>query len=493
MWRNMDAPIRNTGPRGNQLRAHVNFSGERIEFVLVITGSDGQLYCNARSQFPLSEGWIVGAISGPSALSFASDPNLGSRRAIDWTRTRTRTDIDIDWFLLRTNNPERNVGPSRVDRETTLTPQRSPEIPYNYDGGLLERYFIVDVERETFGGWRKVWTLPSGGILAPMVRISWRERIGGTEVARELWVPADDGLAPLPGLNDCLRVDSRGRCEGANTQPLAHLRYNQSFANRHINFYTTLNSWIYRRVIIGALYVNARQGYLRLPHSIPVQYPVYVFKNIGILSGTSSSVALAEAFPAYYIPYDSPAWWRVHIASIYENVPYEWGGKHYAAQASGRYLNGTDNRNMGFGLDCSGLIAVARERAGDSLYGTRAIERETYELVHRHANGEPMRDSQRNKLYQWAGVRPGDVLLRLERGQEHVMLVVRNQCIAASPTPSAAFYRITYIEAVGVNPRAAGNHEVVEKVRYISGSGSSLLGTPGYDPDDFVPRRFNGE
>ncbi|MCX7926240.1 MAG: hypothetical protein N2554_10580 [Fimbriimonadales bacterium] len=407
--------------------------------------------------------------------------------------------MDIDWFFVRTNDPSSGRGPSRVDRETALTPRKSPDIPNNYRGENLTRYFITDVEKESTGGWSKTRTLPSGGILAPIVRISWRERLSnGSVVAQELWVPGSDIVAPLPGLNDCTPISSTGNCEGSNNVPLGVSRYNQSYAGRVTSF--SNSGWIYRRAIGGWLYVSQQNGSIHLD-DVPVQYPVYVFKDIGRETGTSSSVALVSHLPTYHIPYDTPAWWRVHIASIYENVPYEWGGKYYAAEASGRILNNASSTHWGFGLDCSGLIAVARERARDGRYGTGAIERETNELVHvtrdRFGNTVPLRDSQGNKRYKWEEVRPGDVLLRAERGREHVMLVVRNLFRGESPGDPGR-YRITYIEAFGAapSPTPGGNPIVVEKVRYQTQTCTYFLGTRlpdsnnQQDVDDFVPRRF---
>lgn len=493
LWRNATRPIRAAGPPGSQFRAHVNFSGEEIEFALLVLGSDGQTYCNHRTRFPLSDGWVVGAVSGSAAIPLVS--NIRTITAIRWQRANTQVDLDIDWFFVRTNDPTSGWGPSRVDRETTLTQRKSPDIPHNYSGGYLTRYFITDVEKEPTGGWSKTRTLPSGGILAPIVRISWRERLNnGSAVAQELWVPGSSVVAPLPGLNDCLQI-IRGRCEDSNNVPLGTLRYNQSYVGRVASF--SNSGWIYRRSLGGWLYVEPRQGSILLD-GVPVQYPVYVFKDIGRETGTSSSIALVNHFPTYHIPYDTPAWWRVHIASIYENVPYEWGGKYYAAEASGRILNDADSTNKGFGLDCSGLIAVARERANDSLYGTGAIERETYELVHvtrdQRGNTVPQRDSRGNKRYKWEEVRPGDVLLRTERGKEHVMLVVKNQYIS-QVHGRPGFYTITFIEAYGVTPSSmpGGNPTVVEKVRYRTETAHSLLGAEGRDEDDFVPRRFRGE
>lgn len=432
------------------------FNNEPIEFALLIKGSDGNFYSNvARSRFPSTDGWVIAAGWGNILiLDIISLDNIRSRR---WWRSETQVDLTIEWYRL-----ER----TEVDRESEKTPRASPYPPGYRDqhtGRNFIRYYLAHIRFEG-EGWGQTFSLPTGGIIAPMVCIRWEEGPPNDRRVVHAWLPGSNSWAPLPGMNDCLGLRRwDGECQGAFSEPVRRRTYNQHYGRRGLN-------WAYSERLSGFIYWVP--FYTSLPH--PVQYPVFVFKNIGALTQGHSMLGLNSTSPPYYIRYDSPEWWRVHQATIYEGAPYEWGGKYYAAEASGlfsSYNEGGRGTSLGFGLDCSGLITVAKGFPNDTRYGTGAIVRETYPI-------------------SWDEVRPGDVLIRHREGggNNHVMLVIRVEGVLYG---GRVIYRYHCIEAVGADenePWATLSSK--ERVRYSRWTKDVLLGDHNDPNDDFQPRRF---
>lgn len=455
LYRNTTAPLRYATMGGStRFRANINFNDEPIEFVVLIKGSDGNFYTNvARSRFLSADGWVIATGYGITPYELLGLDNIQARR---WRRSETQVDLTIEWYRL-----ER----TEVDRETTKTPRASPYPPGWRDqqtGRNYIRYYLAHIRYEG-EGWSKTFSLPTGGIIAPMVCIRWEEGPPNNRQVVHMWLPNTNMWAPLPGMNDCLGLSRwNGECQGAFSEPVRRRTYNQHYGQRGLN-------WAYSEILSGVVYWAP---YVTLPH--PVQYPVFVFKNIGALTQGHSMLGLNSNSPPYYIRYDSPEWWRVHRATIYEGAPYEWGGKYYSAEASGRHYSYNENgrgTSMGFGLDCSGLITVAKGFPNDTRYGTGAIVAETYPI-------------------SWDEVRPGDVLIRHQAGggNNHVMLVIR---VAGVPAERGrVIYRYDCIEAVGADayePWATLSSK--ERVRYARYFQSDLR-DPHDQRNDFHPRRF---
>jgi hypothetical protein len=456
LYKNTIAPLRYAGSGSNRYRANINFDREPIQFVVLIKGSDGRFYYSRRTQFRVSDGWIVCAADG-AAPYFSWDEFR--RTDVIETRGWSGTDVTIEWYRL-----ER----TEVDREITKTTRQSPYPPGREIGGeTFIRYYLAHIRREG-RGWDQTITLPTGGIIAPIVRVRWRERVNNQIEEKSLWAPKTINHVPLPGMNDCINP-TRSGCQGSQSTPSWNETYCQYYSGARFPNAPLPTSWIYRRQFSHFLPLPDFRG-----STFPYQYPVFVFKNIGSLQGGggNSMQGLSSNSPPYFIPYDSPAWWRVHIATCYEGVPYEWGGKYYAAETSGvRYSRNRQGTGtvLGFGLDCSGLIAVANGLAGDPNYGTSRIAQLTRQI-------------------DWSEVRPGDVLLR----SDHVMLVTR---VSGHSYNRRVYYTYHYIESVGAGENSSMGElrSSLERVRYGGAGKSELLGDPNRRDDDFVPRRFRGE
>ena len=453
LYRNIDAPFRYARNGGStQFRANINFEGERIEIALLIWGTDGKFYSNAHSSFRQRDGWILAVATG---IYLDDLQRLDSIRTERWSRLQTQTDLDIDWYLL---------DRTEVDRERAQTPRISPYPPgfRDTEGRSFIRYYLARVSLAGTG-WSITRTPPArkGSIIAPMVCIRWEERKDGRTFVRFLWLPRS--LAPLPGMNDCLglRSDGSGTCQGELSEPLRRVGFNQ--------YYDTTRyapAWTYSESIGYRVYWYPFSPYI----GYPVQYPIFVFRNLGseTRGGGHSMLGLHSESPRYSIPYDSPRWWLVHRATVYQDVPYEWGGKYYAAQTSGRLFsyapNGTNN---GFGLDCSGLIAVALGFYNETRYGTGRIMESTVPI-------------------SWDRVIPGDVIIK-EGTDPHVLLVIKvmpNNDIA-NVGNGGVTYRYVCLEAKGANANQSIEElPNVERVREYGGSKSV------FESQGFSPRRF---
>ena len=405
LYRNLAAPIRYATLGGsNRFRANINFENEPIECAILLKGSDGNFYSNARSRFLSGDGWVIAAGSGD--LTVYDLLSLENVQARSWSSTNTQVELTIEWYRL-----ER----TKVDRETIKTRRSSP-MPPNYrdrNGNSFIRYYLADIKREGMG-WQQIFTLPRGGIIAPIVCIRWEERKADRVVARSIWIPGSNQRAPLPGMNDCLGLSSwNGNCQGEFSEPLRGASYNQYYGQR------SWRNWAYEPIMSGVVYWFP--FYVSIAY--PVQYPIFVFNNLGELMGGHSMLGVNCPMPGCFIPFDTPAWWRIHIATIYEEVPYEWGGKYYAAEASGARSSYIDSSgrgtNAGFGLDCSGLIAVANRSPNNTHYGTGTILAETDPIQYYNSR-------QRRWLPDWNAVRPGDVFIRHHPGGSgnHVMLIL---------------------------------------------------------------------
>lgn len=462
LYRNRVAPFRYARMGGaNLFRANINFEGEPIELALIVKGSDGRYYSNAYRRFRLQDGWIIAVATG---IHYYDLMGLENIIADNWFRPRTQVDLDIEWYV---------VDRTEVDRETTKTPRHSPYPPGYRDsqGRSFIRYYLAHISR-FHSGWNPTLTPSEGGIIVPIVCIRWEERKDNQRFVRFLWLPGNR-LAPMPGMNDCLglRMNGSGTCQGSRSEPLRGANYNQHYGGRYVN------DWAYTEAYRHAIYWYPGSPYI----GYPVQYPIFIFQNIGALSQRHSMQGI-EGIPARtFIAYDSPRWWVVHRATLYKNAPYEWGGKYYAAEASGdRCSYAPNGTNQGFGLDCSGLIAVALGYPNSTRYGTGAIMMETEPIQRYNRNTRQWEDD-------WDNVTPGDVVIRhQERGaNNHVLLVIQVRPILA---PGRVAYRYLCIEAIGADSNEpAANLGNVERVRYISKSASEFSTDPN---GAFAPRRF---
>lgn len=430
LWRNATTPQRFIEVNRERRRVHINYNNEEIEFSLIMRASDGNYYGfyngTGTRTYPPTQGWVVAY----SNIPLDDYSQLHTIVVRDYTRLplNRRTPVQIGWYWF---------DGSRVDRETTRTATVSPPTYRRRDGMTFIRYYLVDIQRGSSGAnSTNSRRLSSGGILAPIIHIRWTDSNGNQ---RSKWIGE-----PLPGKNDCTRWDGRtGTCiGGSQSNPVPGANYNQFYERREWNY---------------SLYFLADIINLRYP----VCYPVYVFRNLGALhdSGHSDS-GLSSATPIYNVAYGTARWQRVHRATIWENVPYEWGGKFYGACASGvrhggRRDNGTGT-SLGFGLDCSGLVAVAKGDYGNTNYGTHAIVNETTWL------GETRRGE---RIPHWHRLRPGDVIIR---PGVHVMLVCRTY-----------YNTVLVIEAVG--SRESGPQEKVIYSRRAFG----WLENNGYEPRAF--------
>lgn len=426
--------------RANQhVRVNVNYNGETIQMVLIIRGSDGNYYTNFGGTgnteiYRPEDGWIV-MVNGIPSGEYARFHEI---RVRDWLRIppSRRVALDVRWYRFEG---------SRVDRETAKTNTVSPPLNVVRDGRNRIRYYLVDIERNAgSGNWgrREMRISNSGGVIAPIVRVSWRDPRSGVE--RVVWLPSQE-YAPLPGLNDCSRRSWGGNCIESINIP-SDSTYNQ-YMHRE-------RTWNYTLYFSGSI-INPRY---------PVQYPVFIMHNIGALTDGHSDRGIAGN-----IAYDTSRWWRVHRATIWLGVPYEWGGKFYGARASGQVFNynqrGTGT-TRGFGLDCSGLVAVAKGDYGNTFYGVSSVVNETVRLTRRERDGREVND--------WQRLRPGDVIVRTGE-RSHVMIVYR-------VSNTAGYYTYHYIEAYGASSNNPGPSE--EKVRYGS-SGAGVLESDGYHPRAF--------
>ena len=433
LWRNATTPQRFIEVNRERTRVNINYADERIQFALIMRATDGNYYAfhggtGDRPMYSPRDGWVVAHFNIP-LLEYSRLHTIVVR---DWLRLppNRRTTVDIRWYRFEK---------SRVDRETRKTATVSPPIDYQRDGMTHIRYYLVDITESGLSGGatRREGSLSSGGILAPIIHIRWVDQKGRS---RSYWIGE-----PLPGKNDCVRRDRQGNCIEQQSDP-SDATYNQYYEER---------AWIYSRFFMASVF-NPQY---------PICYPVYVFRNLGVLhnSGHSDRGLTADPFPQYNIAYGTSRWWRVHQATIWENVPYEWGGKFYGARASGRrhgYNRNGAGTTLGFGLDCSGLVAVAKDNYGNANYGTGAIMNETTWL------GETDRRTGERRHY-WNRLRPGDVVIK--RG--HVMMVCRTE-----------HYRVYVIEAVGVTGSEITSDD--EKVRYWYYS-FSYLDQKGYEPRAF--------
>lgn len=460
LYRNRVAPFRYARMGGaNLFRANINFEGEPIELALLVKGSDGRYYSNAYRRFRSQDGWILAMATGIHYYDLMALENIV---ADNWFRPRTQVDLDIEWYM---------VDRTEVDRESTKTPRRSPYPPGYRDsqGRSFIRYYLAHIRRFGFG-WNPTLTPSGGGIIAPMVCIRWEERRNNQTLVRFLWLPSNR-LAPMPGMNDCLglRMDGSGTCQGSLSEPLRGANYNQHYGSRSVS------DWAYTEAYRFAIHWYPGSPYI----GYPVQYPIFVFQNIGALSQGHSMQGIPGR--SNFIAYDSPRWWVVHRATPYKNAPYEWGGKYYSAEASGDLCSyAPGGTNQGFGLDCSGLIAVALGRPNSSRYVTGAIVMETEPIQRYNPNTRRWEDD-------WDNVMPADVIIRhQERGaNNHVLLVIQVRPIQA---PGRVVYTYLCIEAVGANSNEpADNLGNVERVRYTAKSASEFSSDPN---GAFVPRRF---
>jgi len=433
-----------------RVRVNINYNMETIQFVLIIRGSDGNYYTNFggtgnTEYYRPEDGWIIMG-TGIPVEDYARFHTVLVR---DWLRlpTNRRVALDVRWY---------GYAGSRVDRETRKTTTVSPPLNYVDPGGRDRiRYYLVDIEQNPgSGNWgkRRINLSDSGGIIAPMIRISWRDPKSNSE--RVEWFPSQSsGLAPLPGLNDCARRSSTGACiESINTPTDAS--FNQYWSNR---------TWDYN-IYFSASLINPQY---------PVQYPVFVMHNVGAITGGHSDRGIVGDVVNYNISYDTPRWWRIQRATIWLNVPYEWGGKFFGARASGQQFNYNLNGSgttSGFGLDCSGLVAVAKGSYRAYYYGVGAVVNETRWLYREVRSGGRV-----FRVNDWASLRPGDVIVRHPRNS-HVMILYRI-------SNTAGLYTYHYIESYGASSNNPGASE--ERVRYRTGSASS------FDLDGFEPRAFN--
>ncbi len=459
LYWNRTEPIRYASMgSGRPFRANLNFVGEEIQVALIIRGSDGKFYSNVSRQFPQEDGWICAAARGVYLDELRS---LDAIRCERWGGSRTHVRLDIKWY---------EVDSHVVDRETQLTPRSSPYPPGTRDrqGRSFIRYYLAKI-RYKGEGWSETWVPQKqnpmkGMIIAPIVLIEWQTQSG----SHSMWLPSNQ-QAPMPGMTDCLRLSFDGSCSGAVSEPVRGSRFGQYFAQGG------RGSWGYTESLSSSAVWHPSGWYI----GYPCQYPIFVFGNLneppshskhGIRHGTT-----------VFIPYDTPIWWRLHRATLYSDVPYEWGGKVYHAQVSGDICsfnpNGTNN---GFGLDCSGLIALAKGEYNATRYGTEAIRDETVHI-------------------SWERVRPGDLFLRhgVSGRDNHVMLVLR-----AHWDPQNG-YRYTCIEAVGADANETMERLLTsfERVRVRTYSKYWLEWGEwvGQEPNrrreggDFSPRRFRGD
>lgn len=179
-------------------------------------GADGNFYTNAaRSRFPSTDGWVIAAGSGQiHPLELIGLDNIRAHR---WWRSETQVDLTIDWYLL-----ER----TEVDRESAKTPRASPYPPGYRDprtGRNFIRYYLAHIRYEGYG-WSQTFSLPRGGIIAPMVCIRWEEGSPNNRRVVCMWLP-NNLWAPMPGMNDCLgltrwMVNVKGRFRRLCADPL---------------------------------------------------------------------------------------------------------------------------------------------------------------------------------------------------------------------------------------------------------------------------------
>lgn len=425
LWRNDRMHQRFIEVNRERRRVHINYNNEQIDFVLIMRASDGNYYgfyggTGDTETYPPTEGWVV-AYSDIPNQDYSRLHTIVVKDYEDLPLNR-RTRVEVSWYRF-----ER----SRVDRETQKTATVSPPTNYERDEMTFIRYYLVDITNSGLSGGRgrRSVSLSSGGILAPIFHITWTDSNG---IQRSKWIGE-----PLPGKNDCTRRDRRGNCVEQQPNPLPNENYNQ--------YYEETRTWNY------SIYFSTN---IHNPQ-YPVCYPVYVFKNLGALhnSGHSDRGLSAGPVPGYNVAYGTNRWLRVHRATIWENVPYEWGGKFYGARASGvrhGYNRNGTGTSLGFGLDCSGLVAVAKGDYGNTNYGTYAVVNET------------------TLLRDWRQLRPGDVVIK---PGVHVMIVCRT-------------YQdnVYVIEAVGTEDPYPAPDE--EKVRYYTYTFSYL------DKQRYEPRAF---
>jgi len=426
LFRNTRTPFRWITTQNNQrVAANIHLTGEELEFRLIITGSDGRYYTDLphpTSTLHLRErdGWIYHLTYGKFCPLHSRD---GQPTVVyDWMRIRRdlRPQLEVRWYAV-----DRSV----VDRETSITSTVSPDRNTVINNRDHIRYYLVRISRSPGGGsWgRRSITLQNertqfssinGNIIALIVNIRWTDRRG---VQREVWIPTDDRDTPLPGLNDCSRRRNN-QCIESVTSPQDAV-FNQ--------FYAGDRRWYYEPIYSGFLYFDGVT--LR---SYPMQYPVYVMRDMRTRVDLPTTMAETRR-------------WRVYRATIWENVPYEFGGKFFGCRASGReynYRNRADNSGTtkGFGLDCSGLIRVSDGVYGDVNYGTWSVWYATSSCT-------------------WRELRIGDVIIK---PGEHVMLVL---------SINVELGTVQYIEAIGGN---------IERTRIHSSTITSL------SADGYSPRRF---
>lgn len=429
LFRNTTAPIRYiTDRQNNRIAANIHLTGDTLQFRLIIKGSDGRFYTQlahptATMTFDDRDGWSYHVVG-----SFPLHTQGRLTVVYDWDRIRRegniRPQLEVTWYAL-----DRSV----VDRETHHTSTQSPDLRRVINGRDLIRYYLVKIDRSPGGGswgYREI-TLPHdsnqrrgirGNIIALIVCVSWIDSRG---TRREVWIPSSNNTAPLPGLNDCSRRVG-DRCVGSVSTPM-DATFNQSYATRR---------WDYDYGY-GMFYFDGDR--LRVYR---LQYPVYVMRDL------SSRVPLPTST-------QQTRRWRVYRSTIWENVPYEYGGKYFGARASGihhsyRDANGNGS-NSGFGLDCSGLIRVSSGVYNDPYYGVSSVWDSTQPTT-------------------WDRLQPGDVIIKLGNRERigHVMLVL-------SPVDRGSGGIVQYIEAIG---------GTVERVRIHS----STVG--GLTADGYSPRRF---